>query len=325
MRTLYPLKFSPILKEKVWGGIELKRLLGKEIEHLPNCGESWELSGIPGSESTVRNGFLAGNRLTELIEVYMGDLVGDHVFEKHGTSFPLLFKFIDTADDLSIQVHPDDRMAFEKHQSQGKAELWYVLDADPGAELILGLQEDSSPEEFRRQLENKTLRSLLKSYKVQKGDVFYIPTGQVHAIGRGIRLCEIQQASDITYRVYDWDRPGIDGKPRKLHIEEGLQAIDYAARDNKVEYQMQYNEPVELIKAPKFTIRALSFDKELKQDYLFVDSFVVYMCLEGSFVITYQGGYETVKAGETVLIPAEINNIGLRPDVKSLVLETYVT
>lgn len=325
MHTLYPMKCNPILKEKVWGGRALKGLLGKAYEPLSNCGESWEISGMPGNASVVRNGFLKGNELPELIEVYMGELVGEQVFATHGTSFPLLFKFIDTADDLSVQVHPDDRMAFERHHSPGKEEMWYVLDADPGAELILGFKEDVSPEVFRKHLKDKTLKKLLRSYNVRRGDVFYIPTGQMHAIGKGIRLCEIQQASDITYRVYDWDRPGLDGKPRKLHIEEAMQATDFTAKENKVEYEMTENEPVVLKKSSKFTTRALSFDRPLSQEYVFVDSFVVYMCLQGSFVIKHQGEPERVRAGETVLIPAEINNLSLIPEEKSLLLETYVT
>ncbi len=325
MHTLYPMKFYPIFKEKVWGGVALKSLLGKDFKPLPNCGESWELSGLSGNVSVVRNGFLEGNQLDELIEIYMEELVGDNVFTTYGKSFPLLFKFIDTSDDLSIQVHPDDQMAFEKHQSLGKPEMWYVLDADPGARLILGFKKDVTPEIFRKHLENKSLKEILKSYKVKKGDFFYIPPGQIHAIGKGIRLCEVQQASDITYRVYDWDRPDTDGNPRKLHIEEGLKAIDYAARDNKVKYEIRRNEPVLLKKSPKFTVRALSFDRELSLDYVFVDSFVVYMCLEGAFTIQHQNGSENVIAGETVLIPADRNNIRLIPEKNSFLLETYIS
>ena len=325
MQTLYPMKFTPIFKEKVWGGEQLKHLLGKKFEPLPNCGESWEISGMPGNESVVSNGFLEGNELPELIEVYMGDLAGEQVFANFGVIFPLLFKFLDTADDLSIQVHPDDAMALERHHGQGKAEMWYVLDADPGAEIYLGFQEDISPETFRKKLESSSLKDLLRVYQVIPGDVFYIPPGQVHAIGKGIRLCEIQQASDITYRVYDWDRPGIDGNPRKLHVEEAMEAIDFSARENKVDYKVTDNLPVELVNTPKFTTRLLSFDKPLQQEYVFVDSFVVYICLKGSFTISYAGGSVKVHLGESVLIPAEINNIGLDPDGACLLLETYIS
>ena len=325
MHTLYPMKFTPIFKEKVWGGEQLKHLLGKNFEPLPNCGESWEISGMPGNESVVSSGFLEGNELPELIEVYMGDLAGEQVFANFGVTFPLLFKFLDTADDLSIQVHPDDAMALERHHGQGKAEMWYVLDADPGAEIYLGLQEDISPETFRKKLESSSLKDLLRVYQVIPGDVFYIPPGQVHAIGKGIRLCEIQQASDITYRVYDWDRPGIDGNPRKLHVEEAMEAIDFSARENKVDYKVTDNLPVELVNTPKFTTRLLSFDKPLQQEYVFVDSFVVYICLKGSFTISYAGGSVKVHLGESVLIPAEINNIGLDPDGACLLLETYIS
>ncbi len=192
--SLYPLKFHPVYKEKPWGGKRLRRLFGKDFSPLPNCGESWELSAIPGSISRVSNGFLKGNLLTELIEVYMGDLVGDGVFEHYGNDFPLLFKLLDTEDDLSIQVHPGDALALERHQSRGKAEMWYVLDADKGAELILGFKKEVSEEEYGKCISNKCLKEILRVEQVKKGDVFFIPPGQVHAIGRGVTLCEIQQA-----------------------------------------------------------------------------------------------------------------------------------
>lgn len=324
MHALYPLKFNPIYKDKVWGGRRLKDLFAKDFDPLPNCGESWELSGVKGNLSIVSNGFLSGNELSELIEVYMGDLVGEKVYGLHGIDFPLLFKFLDTAADLSIQVHPDDALALERHQGRGKTEMWYVIDAQPEAELIVGFREDTSAETYRYHLEQKSLKDILHVEKVKAGDVFYIPPGQVHAIGKGVTLCEIQQSSDITYRIYDWDRPCNDGMPRKLHTEEALKAIDYKARDNKVAYRQQDNVPVELVKSPYFTTRLISFNQIIKQDYVFVDSFVVYVCLEGKYILKYHGGTEEIRAGETVLLPAEINNVQLIPDGSCRLLETYI-
>ncbi len=324
MHTFYPMKFTPILKEKVWGGNRFKALLGKDFDPLPNCGESWEVSGMPGNISVVRNGFLEGNELPELIEVYMGEMVGEAIFDQFGTTFPLLIKFLDTADDLSIQVHPGNAMAMERHHSRGKAEMWYVVDAEPGAEIMLGFREDVTPGLFREKLMDNSLKELLQVYAVKPGDVYYIPTGQVHAIGKGITLCEIQQASDITYRVYDWDRPGIDGNPRKLHIEEAMEAIDFSSRDGQVFYEKKNNVPVELVNSPEFVVRLLAFDRKIKQEYMFVDSFVVYICLKGRFSMHFSGGSAHVAAGESVLIPAEINNLSLNPEGSCQILETYV-
>ncbi len=302
----------------------MKTLLGKDFAPLSNCGESWELSGLEGSESIVSNGFLAGNTINELAEVYMGDLVGDRVYGDHGISFPLLFKFLDTSQPLSIQVHPGDAIARERHNCSGKAEMWYVLDAAPEAELLLGFSKDTDPPEYLHHLQNQTLDKLLRSEKVKPGDVFYIPPGQVHGIGAGITLCEIQQSSDITYRLYDWGRGVEAGKARKLHTEEAMDVIDFSAGNQRVSYSENLNHPVELVKSPAFTTRLLSFDSDLESDYVFVDSFVVYMCIRGSASIAYPGGKEKLKAGETMLLPAELNGVTLIPDGLCSLLETYL-
>ncbi len=322
--TLYPFKFKPNYKDKVWGGRRLKDLFGKGFDPLPNCGESWELSSVPGSISVVENGFLAGNELHELIEVYMTELVGETVHEKHGNTFPLLIKLLDTNADLSIQVHPGDDVARLRHQSAGKTEMWYVIGAEPGSEIIAGFNKDVSREEYLHHLENKSLKDILNVYKTGVGDVFFIPAGQVHAIGAGVTLCEIQQSSDITYRLYDWDRPGSDGKPRKLHIEEALDVIDFKAKDNKVLYEPKLNESVNLVNSPYFTTNLLEFNIARELDYFFVDSFVVYVCMEGACRIEYPGGEELLKKGETVLLPAAIKNLVLLPDGNCRLLETYV-
>lgn len=322
--ALYPLKFKPQYKDKVWGGRRLKNLFGKNFDPLPNCGESWELSSVPGNVSVVENGFLAGNELHELIEVYMTELVGESVYEKHGNAFPLLIKLLDTNADLSIQVHPGDDVARLRHQSAGKTEMWYVIGAEPGSEIIAGFNKDVSREEYLHHLENKSLKSILNVYNTGVGDVFFIPAGQVHAIGAGVTLCEIQQSSDITYRLYDWDRPGSDGKPRKLHIEEALDVIDFKAKDNQVLYEPQPNDAVKLVSSPYFTTNLLEFTMARELDYFFVDSFVVYACIDGACRIEYPGGEELLKKGETVLLPAAIKNLVLLPDGNCRLLETYV-
>lgn len=322
--SLYPLKFTPVLKDKVWGSTRLETYFGKNIESLPNCGESWELSSLPGSVSIVRNGFLAGNELPELIEVYMEDLVGQQVYGTHGWDFPLLFKFIDTASDLSVQVHPNDTVAARRHQGRGKTELWYVIHAEPGAEIISGFAQDVDRETYLHHLQHNTLHEILRADKVEAGDVFFIPPGQVHAIGAGITLCEIQQSSDITYRIYDWDRTDDTGRPRKLHTEEALDVIDFHAANNKIRYQSVRNAPVQLIQSACFTTRLLTFDQQIEQDYVFVDSFVVYNCVFGSFTLHYPDGSEKITAGETVMIPAELKTLKLFPDVEATLLETYI-
>lgn len=322
--SLYPLKFEPHYKERVWGGTRLKQIFGKDFSPLPNCGESWELSSVPGSISVVKNGFLAGNDLLELTEVYMADLVGEKVYDLHGNTFPLLIKLIDTNADLSVQVHPGDEVARLRHQSAGKAEMWYVIHAENGAGIIAGLNKDVNREEYLKHLENKTLKDIMNVYKVKTGDVFYIPPGQVHAIGAGISLCEIQQSSDITYRLYDWDRPGSDGKPRKLHVEEALDVIDFKAKDNLVNYQSKLNEPCQLVSNQYFTTNLISLSKKIELDYVLVDSFVTYVCMEGSCRIQVSSGEETLLKGETILLPANINGVVLTPSGECLLLESYL-
>ncbi len=323
--ALYPLKFAPHFKEKVWGGQRLRDFFGKRFDTLPNCGESWELSSVPGSISVVSNGFLEGNNLTEIMEVYMGDLVGEQVYEKHGNNFPLLFKLLDTIGDLSIQVHPDDSVARIRHQSDGKTEMWYVIHAEEDAEIIAGFKKEVSREEYLFHLKNNSLKEILNVYKTQAGDVFYIPSGQVHAIGAGITLCEIQQSSDITYRIYDWAREGADGKPRKLHTEEALDVISFSAKDNRVDYEVISNKAVNLVQSPYFTTRLMQVDQPVELDYYLVDSFVVYVCIDGGCRIQTQSGTELLTKGDTVLLPASINGVKLIPEPTCRLLETYIS
>jgi mannose-6-phosphate isomerase len=326
MKKLYPLKFKEIFKDKVWGGNRMGDLLGKQYAPMSNCGESWEISGLEGNVSEVKNGFLQGNDLLDLIEVYMGDLVGEKVFLRFGNSFPLLVKFLDTSDFLSVQVHPDDKQAASRHNSQGKTEMWYVLDAQPDSEIIVGVSKKVDPDKLLKHVENKTLNHILNSQKVLAGDVFFLPAGRIHAIGSGITLCEIQQSSDITYRIYDWDRPGMDGKPRELHLQQALDVIDFEVLpDYKTRYEPVLNGHVNLVKNPFFTTNLLTFERPLELDYFYVDSFIIYVCLDGSCTIKYPHGQEMISKGETILLPAEINNVELLPDIGCRIMESYIS
>jgi len=306
---LYPLKFEPILKHRIWGGRKLKDVLQKEYADDQTIGESWELSGIEGDESVVINGELAGNTINDLLEIYMDELVGGKVFDQFGFTFPLLFKFLDANENLSIQVHPTDEIA-EEQDSFGKTEMWYVINAEEGAELIVGFSEPIDKDTFLQHMQNGTLESILKKEKVRSGDVFFIPAGLIHSIGKGILLAEIQQSSDLTYRIYDYNRVDENGNPRPLHIEQALEVIDFENHANaKVQYQKIVNQSASLVKCEYFTTNLLSFDKTISKDYSDLDSFVVLMCLSGSFEIKWDGGKELVSKGETILIPSELGQI----------------
>ncbi|MDR0874103.1 MAG: class I mannose-6-phosphate isomerase [Prevotellaceae bacterium] len=322
---LYPLKFKSIGKERIWGGEKLKTLFNKDFSPLQDVGESWELSDVEGDVSVVTNGFLRENTLRELIEVYMGDLVGDHVYEAFGNTFPLLIKFLDANDDLSIQVHPDNDLALKRHYSYGKTEIWYVLDAEPDAKLISGFAKPISKEEYLKHLENNTLSEVMKWHNVSKGDVFYIPAGKVHAIGKGNVILEIQQTSDVTYRIYDYNRTDSKGNTRELHTELALDAINFDFSENdKTLYGSKKNAENEIIRTPFFNINQLKIDRPLARDYYELDSFVILICTNGSAKIHCPDGEETITKGETVLIPAELTDIELVPDGTAEVIEVFV-
>jgi len=324
--SLYPLKFQPILKDKIWGGNKLKTVLNKDFSPLPNAGESWEISGVEGDISVVSNGRLAGNNLEELVEIYMGDLVGDHVFEEFGHEFPLLIKFIDANDVLSIQVHPDDAMSKERHNAFGKTEMWYVIEADKGSELIVGFNQEVDKAKYVAKLEEGKLEEILNNEPVEKGSCFFIPAGRVHAIGKGILLAEIQQTSDVTYRMYDWNRTDDQGNPRELHTDLAVDAIDYSyEKKYRTDYEAEINKTKELVRCPYFTTNTLEFDKATEKDYSALDSFVIYMCMEGDFTIESEGGISTsVVKGESVLIPASLDSITLKPKGNTQILEVYI-
>lgn len=326
MEGLYPLKFTPIFKDKIWGGNKIKSLLNKDYGSLPNCGESWEISGVEGNISVVLNGYLAGNSLEELIEIYMGDLVGDQLFETFGAEFPLLIKFIDANDDLSIQVHPNDELAKERHNAFGKTEMWYVIQADQGSKLQSGFNQEVDQEKYLEKLEKTELTDILNFEEVKAGDVYFIPAGRIHAIGKGILLAEIQQTSDITYRIYDYNRRDDKGNLRELHTELALDAIDYTLYPEfKTKYESKINESVELVSCKYFTTNMLELNQMIEKDYNKLDSFVIFICLEGELLIETESGSESVQKGETILIPASVENVQLKPVSATVrLLEVYV-
>ena len=323
---LYPLKFEHIYKDKIWGGNRFKSKLKRVDVTSDLCGESWEISAVKDNVSIVANGYLQGNTLDEIIEVYMDEIVGSKVYEKFGLEFPLLIKFLDSNDVLSVQVHPNDEVALERHNSFGKTEMWYVVDAEENAELIIGFKKDSSPEEFFTAIQNKKVEDLLHSQVVEKDEVFYLPAGRVHAIGKGLLIAEIQQTSDITYRIFDFNRVDDSGKSRELHIESALDVIDYSSIENyKTEYTLIENATSKLVQSPYFTTNVLVFDKLIQKDYYDIDSFVVYMCLEGEAQIDFNSDYTIpIQQGETVLIPASLPRIQLKPMKKTKILEVYI-
>jgi len=320
--SLYPLKFTPILKDKIWGGPRLRDVLGKKASD--QAGESWEISCVQGDISVVENGFLAGNSLIELAEVYMGDLLGDQIYDKFGMEFPLLIKFIDASEVLSVQVHPDDSLARERHNSYGKTEMWYIIESDQG-ELIAGFNRELDREAYLRHFHEGTLKEILNRVKVGPGDIYFMPAGQVHAIGAGVLLAEIQQTSDVTYRIYDWDRTDPAGNPRELHTDLALDAIDFAFRkDQKIPYQALENSTVTAVDSPYFTTSVIRLDQPVDKDYNLIDSFVVYMCMEGEAGVAHPGGVEKIRKGETILIPAELKNIAILPTRATTLLEVYI-
>ncbi len=325
MNEIYPLKFNPIIKEKIWGGTRLRTVLNKQCK-TNKAGESWEISGFPGTVSKVSNGFLAGNNLDELIEVYMGDLVGDLVFDKYGTLFPLLIKFIDANDILSVQVHPDNKLAKQYFNSYGKMEMWYVLDALDNSEIITGFNRKVDRETYLQHVQNKTLLSILNKEKASEGDVFFMPPGRVHSIGPGILLAEIQQTSDATLRIYDFDRVDEKGQPRKLHLDQAMEAIDFNVYpEYKTRYEKTINTFNPVQKCEYFTVNYAELNEPAEKDWYEQDSFIIYMCLEGKTdLIYYDDKKESIAKGETILIPAAIRELTLVPDGSAKLLEVYI-
>ncbi len=326
MSGLYPIKFKSIYLDKIWGGNRIKTILNKDFGELSNCGESWEISGVEGNISVVENGFLTGNTLQELVEIYMGDLVGDEVFKKFGEEFPLLIKFIDARQDLSVQVHPNDELSKKRHNAYGKTEMWYVIDADEGALINSGLEGEVTKEKYLNYTKSGKLSELLHFDKTEKGDVFFIPAGRVHAIGKGVLLAEIQQTSDVTYRIFDYNRKDEKGNLRELHTELAIDAIDFSCLDEyKTKYSVEQNQSSEIISCRYFTTNILDFNTSIEKNYNQLDSFIIYMSLDGDFEVEYQDGKVKVNKGETVLIPASLETFKLIPLTKEVkTLEVYI-
>ena len=325
--SLYPLKFEPIYKERIWGGNKLQTRFGKNLEGKTNIGESWELSAVDENVSVVANGPLAGNDLHELIEIYMDELVGEKIYEKFGTEFPLLVKFIDANTDLSIQVHPNDKKAKERHHAFGKTEMWVALDDTEQPKLITGFNQDTDQDTFLTKLKDGTVTELFNYEQVKKGDAFFVPAGRVHAICSGNLIAEIQQTSDVTYRIYDYDRKDEEGKGRELHLDLALDVMDYAKVKNpKVSYSSVTNQPVELVSCNYFTTNLIDFSKAVERDYYAFDSFVVLICIEGKCHVNPKNGEKVeLKMGETLLLPASLNNVTYQPvDGAVKLIEVYI-
>ncbi len=320
---LYPLKFTPISKYKIWGGNKLNTELNKGFE-IENCGESWEISDVKGDETEVVNGNLKGYNLKQLIEKYKSDFLGKLVYEKFGTDFPLLIKFIDAKTPLSIQVHPSNEMAKEGHQSFGKNEMWYVMQADEDAELIVGFDEKLDENTYNNHLKANTILDVMHHETVKKGDTFYIPTGRVHAIGAGVLLAEIQQTSDVTYRIYDYNR--VDkktGEKRELHNDLAIDAIDFQVHSNyKTDYKQAVNTSNKLVHSPYFKTNYLNIQGSLNKDYTNLDSFVIYMCTDGKLELQVENEVYNLNMGETILLPASINKVSLNTD-EAEILEIF--
>ena len=311
---MYPLKFRPILKERLWGGTKLKEVLGKPITS-EITGESWELSGVEGDISVVSNGELSGTNLKQLINDRANELLGKSVVDRFGKEFPILIKFIDAKQDLSIQVHPNDQLAKQRHNSFGKTEMWYIMAADPKAQLIVGFNKDVSKEEYIQSLANDELLDLLNYETVKEGDTFFIDTGKIHAIGAGVLLAEIQQTSDITYRVFDFNRRDKEGNLRELHTEQALDAIDYRKKDDfKIEYAQDINKVNTMVDCPYFKTNFLQLTKDRTIDTKNRKSFTIYMCVGGSVVVGNEYGETQINKGETILVPALSQNITLRTE-----------
>ena len=325
MSIQYPLKFEPILKERIWGGKKLNEVLNKKTEK-ENIGESWELSDVKGDVSVVANGKYKGKSLKFLIDTYKSALLGKKVHKRFGKKFPLLIKFIDAKEALSIQLHPNDALAKERHDSFGKTEMWYVMQADKAANLIVGFKKDSNKEEYLKHLENKSLLEILNVDDVDKGDVYFIPTGRIHAIGAGVLLAEIQQTSDVTYRIYDWDRKDDQGNGRELHTELALDAIDYAAIDHyKTDYKSEPNKSKNIVDCQYFTTNIIDLNGSIAVDNTDKDSFVIYMAVEGKVTFNYNDDKEiTLIKGETLLMPACLTQFRLKSEEKSEILEVYI-
>lgn len=318
-------KFKPILKSMLWGGDKIIPYKGVESDKT-SVGESWEISGVKENESVVAEGPDAGMKLPELIARDKGALVGQSNYERFGKEFPLLIKFIDARQDLSIQVHPNDKLAWERHQSKGKTEMWYVVDADPGSSLRSGFAKQVTPDEYEQSIADNTITDLLQEYDIHAGDVFFLPAGRIHSIGAGAFIAEIQQTSNITYRIYDFNRCDDNGNPRELHTELSKAAIDYTVLpDYRTYYETKENAPTQLASCRYFTTQLYKLTKEQRMDIATLDSFVILICTKGNGTVTDDSGNSiTIRQGESILVPATAKTLDIAPQNGMELLATWV-
>lgn len=316
------IKFRPILKQVLWGGNKI--ISFKQLDaDMEQVGESWEVSGVKDNESIVANGQYEGMKLNDLVALLKGDLVGKENYERFGNEFPLLIKFIDASKQLSIQVHPNDEQAKAKGLKRGKTEMWYIMESAPDATLLSGLKRTITPEEYKAMVENETITDALCEYRVGEGDVFYLPAGRIHSIGAGTFLAEIQETSDVTYRIYDFKRKDKDGNYRQLHTEAAAECIDYSVEnDYRTKYKARKNEGVELAQCTHFTTSVYDLDEPMLLDYSELDSFVVLIALSGECTLSTGDAETQLRAGETVLLPATTQTLNVSGTVKFL--ETFV-
>ena len=321
-----PLKFIPILQEKIWGGTKLVDVLHKKANHLSDTiGESWEISTVKDAVSVVAEGVYKGKTLVDLINEFPNDLLGEKVAEKFPNEFPLLIKYIDAKQDLSIQLHPNDALAQKRHQSYGKTEMWYIMQADNNAEIIVGFKEEVNAKTYQKYLKEGKITEILNAEKVQEGDVYFIPTGRVHAIGAGVLLAEIQQTSDITYRIYDWERTDKNGNSRELHTEYALDAMDFMVTDSyKTMYKKKKNTATEIVNCPFFTTAILPVKGRLEKDFSTRDSFTILMNVKGNARINYNDESMSLAYGETILIPKTLEKITIDALEQTELLEVYI-
>jgi mannose-6-phosphate isomerase len=320
MSINYPIKFFPILKERIWGGNQLHKLFGKEAQNYP-VGESWEISTVPGSISVVANGSLKGKKLQELISTYKEKLLGEDIYNKYGENFPLLVKFIDAKTDLSVQLHPNDELANLRHDCFGKEEMWYIMKVENEACLYLGFDKELSKTDYKNLIKSNQIASVLHKEKIKKGSIYHIPTGRIHAIGGGIVLAEIQQSSDITYRLYDWDRKNANGKTRQLHTDLAIDAIDFNQPDYyETYYTAKENVFSTVLETSNFKTKILNLTTIKQIATTSKDSFIIYMCVKGRGCICSENNHTEIKTGECILIPASFTKYTINPDPKMTLL-----
>ncbi|WP_378185274.1 type I phosphomannose isomerase catalytic subunit [Aquimarina sp. W85] len=322
-QSLYILQFEPILKEKIWGGNKLRTILGKQSSSN-TLGESWEISDVDGESSIICNGTLTGKSLSEITQNFSSNLLGKKNSERFGNKFPLLIKFIDAKEDLSVQLHPGDEIAMAKHNSLGKTEMWYVVDAEKDANIIIGFNKKVDKDLYQKHVGNKTIKDILHYEAVKKGDVFFVYSGLIHAIGAGVLIAEIQQTSDITYRVYDWDRVDKLGNSRELHQQEALASIDFDSNEKyKIDYSSRPNKNTPLVHCTHFKTELIEVTDTIIMSHKTFDSFVVYMCVEGEVAISASTNTVSLKAGQTALVPAAIKELSLNSKFSKL-LQVYI-